>query len=138
LSDGQVATTLQGQDIEVNIVNGDVFINNAQVIVADILAENGVVHVIDAVLLPSISVENIEAQNLSIYPCPATENLTVELQSNMENATLRVYNAQGSRMMDQRVIIGKNEIQIADLPSGCYVVEISNNQSVLRRSFVKN
>ena len=32
--------------------NGDVFIDNIQVIVADIVADNGVVHVIDAVLLP--------------------------------------------------------------------------------------
>ena len=30
-----------------------VFIDNAQVIVADLVADNGVVHVIDAVLLPT-------------------------------------------------------------------------------------
>jgi len=52
LSDGDTFTTLLGEDIEVSITNGDVFINGAQVIIADILASNGVVHVIDAVLLP--------------------------------------------------------------------------------------
>jgi uncharacterized surface protein with fasciclin (FAS1) repeats len=52
LSDGDTFTTLLGEDIEVSITDGDVFINGAQVIVADILASNGVVHVIDAVLLP--------------------------------------------------------------------------------------
>ncbi|MDP4954178.1 MAG: fasciclin domain-containing protein, partial [Flavobacteriales bacterium] len=52
LSDGDTFTTLLGEDIEVSITGGDVFINGAQVIVADILASNGVVHVIDAVLLP--------------------------------------------------------------------------------------
>ncbi|MFM9983664.1 MAG: fasciclin domain-containing protein, partial [Flavobacteriales bacterium] len=52
LSDGQVIMTLQGQDVTVTISNGDVFINNAQVTVADLVATNGVVHVIDAVLLP--------------------------------------------------------------------------------------
>jgi uncharacterized surface protein with fasciclin (FAS1) repeats len=40
------------QDITVSIVNGDVFINDAQVIVVDLEADNGVVHVIDAILLP--------------------------------------------------------------------------------------
>ena len=52
LSDGMTATTLQGKDITVKIVDGNVFINDAQVTVADIEASNGVVHVIDAVLIP--------------------------------------------------------------------------------------
>ncbi len=53
LSNNQVVTTLLGTDVTVTInSNGDVFIDNAQVIVADIVADNGVVHVIDAVLLP--------------------------------------------------------------------------------------
>jgi uncharacterized surface protein with fasciclin (FAS1) repeats len=45
-------TTLNGQDLKVKVKNGDVYINNAQVTTADVEASNGVVHVIDAVLLP--------------------------------------------------------------------------------------
>ena len=53
LSDGDEFETLfEGNNITVSISNGNVFINDAQVTVADIEAENGVVHVIDAVLLP--------------------------------------------------------------------------------------
>ncbi|TVR68265.1 MAG: fasciclin domain-containing protein [Marinilabiliales bacterium] len=53
LSDGDDFETLfEGNNITVSITNGNVFINDAQVTVADIEAENGVVHVIDAVLLP--------------------------------------------------------------------------------------
>jgi uncharacterized surface protein with fasciclin (FAS1) repeats len=52
LSNGQVVTTLLGTDVTVTITNGMVYIDNAQVTVADIVADNGVVHVIDAVLLP--------------------------------------------------------------------------------------
>jgi uncharacterized surface protein with fasciclin (FAS1) repeats len=55
LSDGQVIETLLGQDITVMIDMNGVFINDAQVIVADLQAENGVVHVIDAVLVPDLS-----------------------------------------------------------------------------------
>ena len=53
LSNGQVVTTLLGTDITVTINSSGVFIDNAQVTVADLVADNGVVHVIDAVLLPS-------------------------------------------------------------------------------------
>jgi len=52
LTNGQVVTTLLGTDITVTVNANGVFIDNAQVIVADLVADNGVVHVIDAVLLP--------------------------------------------------------------------------------------
>jgi uncharacterized surface protein with fasciclin (FAS1) repeats len=45
-------TTLQGDDVAISVSNGDVFINESQVIIPDIMASNGVVHVIDEVLLP--------------------------------------------------------------------------------------
>jgi transforming growth factor-beta-induced protein len=47
------ATTALGADISIKVEMGNVFINDAQVIITDIEASNGVIHVIDAVLLPS-------------------------------------------------------------------------------------
>jgi uncharacterized surface protein with fasciclin (FAS1) repeats len=53
LSDGQVINTLlAGKSVTVTINANGVFINDAKVTVADIEAKNGIVHVIDAVLLP--------------------------------------------------------------------------------------
>lgn len=50
--DGQTVETVNGQSVTVTVEDGLVFINGAQVVVADVPASNGVVHVIDAVLLP--------------------------------------------------------------------------------------
>lgn len=52
LTDGQVVTTLNGQTLTVSIKDGVVMINGATVVAADLAGTNGVVHVIDSVLLP--------------------------------------------------------------------------------------
>jgi uncharacterized surface protein with fasciclin (FAS1) repeats len=52
LSDGMTATTVEGTDITVTIENGTVMINDATVVIADIECSNGVIHVIDKVLVP--------------------------------------------------------------------------------------
>ena len=46
------AMTLQGQYVDIKVEDGKVMIDNAQVIITDIEAANGVIHVIDAVILP--------------------------------------------------------------------------------------
>lgn len=52
LENGMTATTVEGSDVEVMINYGTVKIDNATVAMADIEASNGVVHVIDTVILP--------------------------------------------------------------------------------------
>jgi transforming growth factor-beta-induced protein len=52
LSNGDVATLLDNETLSVDLTNG-VMINNASVTTADIKATNGVVHVVDKVLIPS-------------------------------------------------------------------------------------
>jgi len=64
LSDGMMITTLQGGEVMVSITDGVVMIGNATVIIADITADNGVVHVIDAVL--ETTVNNIVESSMLI------------------------------------------------------------------------
>ena len=47
------ATTVQGDSIEIASSMGTVKVDNAQVVATDIEASNGVIHVIDAVILPN-------------------------------------------------------------------------------------
>jgi uncharacterized surface protein with fasciclin (FAS1) repeats len=47
------ATTVQGQDIAITKKDGAVMVDGAKVVMTDIEASNGVIHVIDAVILPS-------------------------------------------------------------------------------------
>jgi len=52
LTDGQKLKTLQGEELTVSIKDGKVMINGAEVVAADVAASNGVVHVINKVVMP--------------------------------------------------------------------------------------
>jgi uncharacterized surface protein with fasciclin (FAS1) repeats len=45
--------TIQGGDLKISNKNGNVMINDAKVIATDIETDNGIIHVIDKVVLPS-------------------------------------------------------------------------------------
>jgi uncharacterized surface protein with fasciclin (FAS1) repeats len=46
------ASTLSGMDVHIAVKDGSVMINSAKVTTADVKASNGVIHVIDEVLIP--------------------------------------------------------------------------------------
>ena len=48
------AETLEGSKVEIEVVDGKVFVNDSQVTTTDIEASNGVIHVIDKVLVPGM------------------------------------------------------------------------------------
>merc|ERR1719183_360770 len=52
LKNGEEIKTVEGGDVKVTLAGSSVKINNADVTKADVLASNGVVHIIDTVLIP--------------------------------------------------------------------------------------
>ena len=46
------AATVNGQSVAIKVADGKVHIGNATVVTADIVCDNGVIHVIDSVLMP--------------------------------------------------------------------------------------
>jgi transforming growth factor-beta-induced protein len=54
LKDGQELTTVEGTTLKVSIKNGVVMVGNATVTAADVDASNGVIHVINKVLMPKM------------------------------------------------------------------------------------
>jgi len=46
------ATTVNGENVDIRVEDGAVYVNDATVVATDIMASNGVIHVIDTVLIP--------------------------------------------------------------------------------------
>ncbi len=94
LSDGQMIETVLGKDVTVKITADGVYINNAMVTVADLEAENGVVHVIDAVLIPTTTnISVLKEISFEVYPNPASNY--IRINSNVENGSLSIRDIAG-------------------------------------------
>jgi uncharacterized surface protein with fasciclin (FAS1) repeats len=53
LSDGMKAKTVNGAELTIQLKEGKVFINDAEVVVANVETDNGVIHAINKVILPA-------------------------------------------------------------------------------------
>lgn len=133
LSDEQMIETLLGEQIRVSISDEGVFINDARVTVADIQTDNGVIHVLDAVLLPGsiTSVSTPETALLSdmlIYPNPVRDRITIRLDIPAEEARLQVMDITGQIVFEREIQIGESTLQISaeNYKPGIYFARLFN------------
>jgi hypothetical protein len=133
LSDEQMITTLLGKDVEVTINGEGVFINDAKVIVVDLEADNGVVHIIDAVLLPpaETALRNIkgDAVKMSVYPNPSNDLIRLSGIAGENNGNLKVVSASGAVVMNRYIDNSSSSIDIRSLGSGSYFILFETKSS---------
>ncbi len=130
LSDGMMATTLFNQEVAVSITTEGVFIDNAQVTVADIRTLNGVVHVIDAVLLPTLtSVKDLNETVMSVFPNPATNQLNLEFPEEMINQAVSIdlVNTNGKVMKNWQLNGQNTKIDVSQYPTGMYFLLLTSD-----------
>jgi hypothetical protein len=137
LEDGQMITTLLGQDVTVSIDDAGVMINEAMVIIADLEAENGVVHVIDAVLVPTATnVAETSAIEFNVYPNP-TSNGILNVQGAWEsNASIQIWNAAGQLVQTEQTMQNQYVISTEGLSAGLYTVRVLSGTSSGQKMFL--
>jgi transforming growth factor-beta-induced protein len=129
LTNGPVAT-LNGQNIIVDLTAG-VKINDANVTLADVTAFNGVVHVIDAVLLPAASLTDLPEENISVYPNPAISTIQLPaVEGNYE-----IVSTTGNLVRKGNT--SESVLNVENLEKGMYILRVTNNQGELRTNFIK-
>ena len=126
LTNDQQIVTLNGQSVTITLSEGNVFVNDAQVIVADLEAENGVVHVINAILLPTLSTNEVTAAfpDVKVYPNPVSTTLFVDLTSVQQPIqNVRLMDVTGRTLQSYRLNAERKEINVSTLQSGAYFLE---------------
>jgi hypothetical protein len=133
LANGPVAT-LNGQSVLINLpINGGVTVNNSNVTLADVLAGNGVVHVIDAVLVPSLaSINESSMVDLNVYPNPTADVIQI---SSVSADHFTIINNSGTVVKKGEMV--DNQILVSDLEIGTYFLQLTNKTSVYQARFVK-
>jgi hypothetical protein len=131
-------TTLLGEDVTVSITAEGVMINNAMVVVADVAADNGVVHVIDAVLLPPTpnAIEEVSTMGIMLYPNPAQGGVVNVRGEWNAGASLRVWDAQGRLMMETTLNTSNTVIPTEGWNGGAYFVRVNDGDRTEQKVFL--
>ncbi len=136
LENGDMFTTLEGSDITVTITDGNVFINDAQVVFADYQAPNGVVHVIDAVItLPTNTREITLFENTRVYPNPATDRINVSFELvNTSEVSIDMVNVTGQKVAQRylgRLPAGTHDYVMGTelMDNGIYIIIVNSGDS---------
>jgi hypothetical protein len=131
LTNGQEIPTLTFfPPLVVTIDNNGVMINNAMVTVADIVTDNGVIHVIDAVLLPQQPsfVSNGETiGSVDVYPNPANDQLNIIMAGEAsDNISITIQDMTGKTIMvvSQLEMNKVNKLNVSELSKGVYLMRI--------------
>lgn len=139
LSNGQQVPTLFGDNLTVTIAGPTVSIDNAVVAVTDLLANNGVVHVINAVLVPiTLGINETAIPSVVLYPNPVTESLRINLGETTKNATYQVVNQLGAVVSTGSFNQQISNLDVFDLNSGVYTLRVQNEGNISTLRFVKN
>ena len=85
------------------------------------------------VVISTIGVEEFAGKNVSIYPTPATENITIEFAGEF-NYELTAINGD---VVYTGVAVDKENVALYELPAGIYLVKIVANGETITKKIVK-
>jgi len=112
--------TLNGASVIIDLTSG-VMVNTATVTTADLLADNGVVHVINSVLVPpNLNISEFSISDLQLYPNPSIDVIKIT-NSVVENYS--ILSSNGVIVSSGKVI--NNEISVSHLDAGIYFLNLT-------------
>jgi hypothetical protein len=87
--------------------------------------------------LTFVGINEITKTNLTLYPNPATNTLTINTDLNLKNIQLQIHNAQGQLVMHSSFDVQRSTFDISSLNSGIYFLTLTNGTEVVSKKFVK-
>ncbi len=86
----------------------------------------------------ALSIHENSAQVLfNVFPNPTKDNITINLLQDVVKAKVEILNTMGQKVYSSNISLGDNDISIADLPSGLYVVKIIDGAKASVKKIIK-
>jgi uncharacterized surface protein with fasciclin (FAS1) repeats len=140
LTNGQILQAANSQSLTVTVAGPTVSINDAQVIIPDLTAQNGIVHSINKVLIPDddpLSTNDFNKQsNIQIYPNPTSGQVFVKLQLS-ETIHYEVMSIDGKVIFAGRFANDLESLDLSQITGGIYFININDGKKRLSKKIVK-
>ena len=85
-----------------------------------------------------VGINEIELINIKLYPNPVTRYITIDLPTNINNATVTIYSLLGQKQICTTTNKTQTNIDLDGLKNGVYLVEVSSDNKVGRQIFIKH
>jgi hypothetical protein len=86
----------------------------------------------------SAGIRELQSSQISIYPNPATNKITVEQSGETQESYLAILNIEGQQLITHQITHIKTQIDISNLTGGVYFVRVTNDRTVEVGKFMKN
>lgn len=84
-----------------------------------------------------VSVDELAADKIQIYPNPATENITVDVSAVTGEKTIFIFDATGKQVASFSSFDTLFSINVQNFPQGVYTMEVKSGEGVLQKTFVR-
>ena len=125
LTDGMELVMMDGNSATISI-GDNVTIDNATVVMADIVCTNGVIHIIDDLLFAEeSSLEDDKNIEFSVYPNPSNGEININSLNN-DNYNVLITNYLGNIILSKS-LTGNFSFDLSNYSKGIYMIEVSND-----------
>jgi hypothetical protein len=127
--------TAQGEECQITVSGEMVMVDDANVTVPNLTANNGVVHVIDQVILPDavslVGLEEISANSgIEVWPNPSTELININFVNGIVPGTIvSIYDVAGKVVFQTNINDVLTQVNVTSYPAGHYIIRIDTPEA---------
>lgn len=86
----------------------------------------------------TLNIAKTSASEIKIFPNPTDDLITIMASEDIyQDAAVQIYDSLGTMVMEEVISQNNNQLSLAELSSGMYILKVKNNTSILSQTIVK-